>query len=102
MAITACPSTTVAAPVEYVWELLSDLHLYDLWWDARLKRVVPEGKAAPGQMAYAQLGMTFKVIAVDPENHRIQVDAALPLGIRNLATITCAPRDAVSCHLAFG
>lgn len=102
MAITACPATRVAAPVEYVWELLADLHRYDLWWDAKLTRVVPEGKAAPGQIAYARMGMTFKVLAVDPEKHRIQVDAAIPFGIRNLATITCTPIDDSSCHLAFG
>jgi uncharacterized protein YndB with AHSA1/START domain len=60
MAISVCPVTTVAAPVDYVWELLSDFNLYDLWWDARLERIVPEGKAAPGQIAYARFGMTEK------------------------------------------
>ncbi len=102
MAISVCPATTVAAPVEYVWELLSDFSLYDLWWDARLERVVPEGKVAPGQIAYARMGMTFKVIAVDPEKHQVQIDVALPLGIKDLATITCTPLDDVACHLAFG
>ena len=102
MAISVCPATTVAAPVEYVWELLSDLHLYDLWWDARLVRVVPEGKAALGQIAYARMGMTFTVLAMDPEKHRIQVDARLPLGIRDLATITATPMDGTSCRLSFG
>lgn len=102
MPISVCPATTVAAPAESVWELLSDLHLYDLWWDARLRRLIPEGKAAPGQIAYANMGMTFKVIAVDPERRRVQIDVALPFGIKDLATVTCTPIDEVSCHLAFG
>jgi uncharacterized protein YndB with AHSA1/START domain len=102
MPISVCPATTVAAPVEYVWELLSDFKLYDLWWDARLRRVVPEGKTAPGQIAYARFSMTFKVIAVDPTKHRIQIDVGLPFGIKDLATITATPIDATSCHLSFG
>ena len=109
MAITACPATTVAAPVEFVWELLSDLRLYDLWWDARMPRIVPEGPATPGPMAYATtsgLGRTwdisFKVNVVDPVKRRVQIDAALLLGIVNHATITCTPIDDETCRLEFG
>ncbi|HEX9038639.1 MAG TPA: SRPBCC family protein [Ktedonobacterales bacterium] len=109
MPITACPATRVAAPVEYVWELLSDLRLYDLWWDARMRRIAPEGAAAPGQLAYATtrgLGRTwdvsFKVNEVDPVKHRVRIDAALPLGVVNHATITATPIDEISSHLAFG
>ena len=52
MSITICPTGVVAAPVETVWELLSDPVLRDTWWHARTERVVPEGKASAGQVIY--------------------------------------------------
>lgn len=109
MPITACPSTTVAAPADVVWELMADPRLYDLWWDAHAERIEPEGPAAPGQVVYATtrgLGRTWDVTitvkAVDPTKHRVQLDAALLFGVVNHATITATPIDAVSSHLEFG
>ncbi|GHO55772.1 SRPBCC family protein [Ktedonobacter robiniae] len=79
MGLTICPATVVAAPVESVWELLSEPTLYDEWWDAHTERIVPEGKASPGQVLHAHtraLGRRWKVAlrieAVKPEKHQIQ------------------------------
>ncbi|MEO7003360.1 MAG: SRPBCC family protein [Ktedonobacterales bacterium] len=109
MGFTICPTAVVAAPVESVWELLSKPTRYDEWWDAHTERIVPEGKAAPGQILYAKtsaLGwawdVTLKVRMVDPEKHQVQIDAALPLGTVNHATITCTAIDTASCRLQFG
>ncbi len=109
MGLTVCPAAVVAAPVESVWELLSEPTLYDIWWDARTERIVPEGKAAPGQMLYAQasgLGrtwdVTLKVEMVKPEKHQIQLYVTLPLGTINDTTITCTAIDATSCRVQFG
>lgn len=109
MGFTICPMADVAAPVDSIWELLSEPMLYDLWWDARIQRVEPEGKAAPGQVLYAKIsavGMTrdqtFRVEAVYPEKHQIQLLVKLPLGVVNHATITGVPIDAASSRVQFG
>jgi hypothetical protein len=55
MSLNVCPATTIAAPIEYVWELISNLTRYSEWADARIERIVPEGPAIPGQVL---VGMT--------------------------------------------
>jgi uncharacterized protein YndB with AHSA1/START domain len=109
MAFSVCPATTVAAPVETVWELLSDLTQFDVWWDARTERIVPEGAASPGQMLYAKTSafgrtwdVTLRVDAVHPDKHQIQFHISLPLGLINDNTITCAALDSTSCRMQFG
>lgn len=109
MGFSICPSAVVAAPVESVWELLWEPTLYDEWWDAHTERIVPEGKATPGQVLYAKtsaLGrtwdVTLRVVAVNPEKHQIHLHITLPLGIINEPTITCIPLDSASCRVQFG
>ena len=109
MGFTLCPAAVVAAPVESVWELLSEPTLYDVWWDARTERIVPEGKASPGQVLYAKtsaLGrkwdVTLRVEMVNPEKRQIQLHVTLPLGIVNHATITCTAIDTTSCRVQYG
>src|SRR5947207_16004501 len=76
MGFTICPAAVVAAPVESVWKLLSEPTLYDVWWDARTERIVPEGKASPGQVLYAKTSgfgrkwdVTLRVARVKPEKY---------------------------------
>jgi uncharacterized protein YndB with AHSA1/START domain len=109
MSFTFCPAAVVMAPVESVWELLSETTLYDEWMDVRTERIVPEGNASPGQMIYAKtsgLGrkwdVTFRVDAVKPEKHQIQMHVTLPLGIVNHVTITCTAIDPTSCRVQYG
>ncbi len=73
MTINVCPAAVVDAPIEDVWEILSDTTLYEDWWEARAERIVPEGKAVPGQMidlATTGLGrkwvMTLRIEMVNP------------------------------------
>jgi hypothetical protein len=96
-------------PVEAVWELLADPTLYDTWWDAHTERIVPEGKATPGQVIYAKatgLGrtwdVTLRVDAVNPERHQVQLHITLPLGVVNDATISAAATGSASSRLQFG
>ena len=109
MGVTVCPAAVVEAPVEWVWELLREPALYGEWSDLRPERIVPEGKASPGQVVYGKtsgLGrtwdVTIRVEMVNPEKHRVQFLAALPLGVVNHVTITCTPVDAASCHVQYG
>lgn len=109
MGFNICPAAIVAAPVESVWELLSEPTLYDEWWDAHMERIVPEGKASPGQMLYAttsglgrKWSVTLRVETVNPEKHQIQLHVPLLLGIVNNATITCTALDTTSCRVQYG
>jgi uncharacterized protein YndB with AHSA1/START domain len=109
MGFNVCPVAVVAAPVESVWELLSEPTLYDQWWDARTERIVPEGPAAPGQVVYAKTSafgrtwdVTLRVEAVDPAKHQVRLRVALPLGVVNHATISATPIDATSSRVQFG
>ena len=109
MGITVCPMDVVNAPVESVWELLSDPLLYGTWTDAQPVRIAPEGPATPGQMVYATtrgLGrtwnVTLKVEMVNAERHQITLFSQLLLGIANHATITCTALDATTCRVQFG
>ena len=108
MNLTVCPAAVVAAPVEDVWELLTDPLLRDEWWDTHTERVVPEGKASPGQVIYLkepllgrQLHATLKVEMVDPDRHQIQWVLS-GFGFTNHQTTTCTALDAVSCRVQYG
>jgi hypothetical protein len=109
MGLSVCPVAMVAAPVESVWELLTEPTLRDEWWDARTARVVPEGKAAPGQVIYLKpplplgrrLEGTLTVKMVDPEKHQIQWRLR-GFGVINQQTTTCTAIDAVSCRVQYG
>ncbi len=109
MAFNFCPADVVAAPVESVWELVSDPTLYDEWWDAHIERITPGGNASPGQVMHAktsqfgrQWDLTIRVVNVNPERHQIQLHVNLPLDTINDATITITPIDTASCRLQFG
>jgi len=109
MSLNVCPAATVAAPIEYVWALISNLARYGEWADARVDRIVPEGPTTPGQVLYANsrsLGkrwpVTLTVTAIDSDKHRIQMDVSLPLGLLLHQTTICTPIDAHSCHVQYG
>ena len=108
MGFNICPAAVVAAPVETVWELLDDPVRLDEWWDARTVRIVPEGKASPGQVVYARASafglkkdVTLRVERVDPEKHQIQWTLS-GFGVINHQTTTCTAIDAFSCFVQYG
>jgi hypothetical protein len=109
MGLNVCPAATVAASIEYVWDLISNLARYGEWADVRVERIVPTGPAKPGQILYASSrGMgkrwpiTLTVTAIDVHRHRIQMDVSLPLGLKLHQTTICTPLDTQSCHVQFG
>jgi hypothetical protein len=55
--ISACPAALVAAPVEDVWELLSQPARYDDWSDAHLERAIPEGPVVEGLLTPRMAGL---------------------------------------------
>ncbi len=104
-----CPAAIVAAPVETVWELLSETKGRDEWWHAQTVRVVPDGEGSPGQVLHLRvsrfgvtLNRTIRVEAVNPQKHQIQFTVALPLGGVNHQTTSVTAIDADSCRVQFG
>ena len=109
MSVSVCPLATIDAPVERVWNFVSEPANYDLWWDAQTRSIVPEGHASPGQKIYAQttgLGKHWPVTVtfreVDESKHQIHFTTALPWGITVHNHITCLPVDPAHCRVSFG
>jgi len=110
VAVTTCPIAVVHAPVERVWNLLSEPANYDQWWDAQTRAIIPPGPAHPGQRIHAQtkaLGRQWNVINIvvehiDHAQRMIDLTTRLPLGITVHNHITCVPLDAATCRVSFG
>ena len=109
MSFSTCPLTTVNAPLDRVWGLLSNPTCYAAWWDAQTRSIVPAGPAQAGQTIEAQtmaLGRPWAihivVERVDAAQHQIAFTTMLPLGITVHNQITCAPLDTASCRVSFG
>ncbi len=107
--VTACPIGEVEAPLETIWDLLSEPRQLDRWWDAHVVQATPPGPLAPGQRIDAEtraLGHTFAmridVEAVDPPRHQVRMTAHLPLGVVDHATITVVPLGERRCRVSFG
>jgi len=91
MAVHACPTGEVAADADTVWSLLYDPRRMDLWWDARVEHVEPEGPMAPGQR-----------ITADVARRRVRILAHLPFGVTDDATFTVTPLGERTSRLSFG
>jgi uncharacterized protein YndB with AHSA1/START domain len=93
--LSVCPSAVVDAPIDRVWDLVTDPEGFDLWTDAKLVVAEPSGPAAAGQelhLVTRALGWTFavriSVREVDEERRRLHFLVALPFGIVNDEVMT--------------
>jgi hypothetical protein len=109
MGLSVCPIAVVAAPVEVVWENLTQWERYADWADVHVERALPEGPPIVGQtISFAGKAMgrtwhfTFKVEAVDPERHRLGLHVVFPFGLQEKPNIVCDPIDATSCRVQYG
>jgi hypothetical protein len=103
----ACPMCIADAPIEVVWSLFDPARLDD-WWDAKTRRVAPEGPLSPGQRIVASAGplgmftVTCDVLEVDTGAHRLCLLLRLPFGIVLDETVTMAPLGPGQCRIRFG
>ncbi len=109
MGLSVCPAAIVAAPVEIVWGLLDNPERLDEWADGRVERVEPEGPTTPGQKFYIKTSafgkswhVAFAVEEVIPDEHILQMNVALPLGMTLHERLMCTPIDATSCRVQYG
>jgi len=111
MGLTVCPVAVVAAPVEVIWGNLVHWERYSEWFsaDLQVERSEPAGPATVGQtitFAGKAFGHTlhfiFKVEAVNPENHQLDLHAFFPLGLQLKPHISCTPIEATTCRVQYG
>ncbi len=87
----------IEAPIDRVWELLTQPEGFDNWIDATLVAAEPGGDARPGQQLHfitKALGWKFPVTIdvreVDAGRRRLHFVVDLPFGIVNDEVITVA------------
>jgi len=109
MSINVCPVAVVNAPLDHVWEFLSEPKNYALWWDAQTQRINPEGRAHAGQKIHAKTieagrswDLTVTVNAVDESKHQIHLTTTLPFGITVYNQVTCTALRDGNTHVSFG
>ena len=105
MAMSTCPIATVNAPIERVWELLAEPANYDLWWDAKTRSIVPEGRAQVGQRVNAKAGgfnILLTVDTVDESKHKIDFTTKFPFGITGFNHLTCTALPNSTTQVSFG
>lgn len=107
--LSVCPSAVVDAPVERVWDLLTQPEGFHLWADAAVVAAEPDGPARPGQVLHLvtrALGWAFAVTItvreVDAEQRRLHFVVELPFGIVNDEVITMAEAGGGRTLVRFG
>jgi uncharacterized protein YndB with AHSA1/START domain len=105
MSISTCPVATINAPIERVWDLLAEPANYDLWWEAKTRSIVPEGRAQAGQRVHAKAGgfnILLTVDAVDESEHKIDFTTKFPFGMTGSNHLTCAALPNSTTQVSFG
>ena len=105
MSVSVCPIDIINAPVEKVWSFLSEPANYALWWAAKTRSIVPEGRAQSGQKIHAKAGgldLTVVVNSSDDSKRQLHLTTMLPFGITVDSHITCTPLENGTCQVSFG
>jgi len=95
--------------LEAVWSLLVDPRRYGSWCDAKVKSVIPPGRAHRGQQIELRaprhlswLPVGFAIESVDEANHELTLLAEFPLGLALRSRIAVTAIDERSCQVQFG
>jgi hypothetical protein len=108
MTVSSCPTDTVDAPVETVWELLTDPAGWSLFYGLRVIRVEPVGSARVGQRIFAEAGprwlhlaVTLTYTAIDVSRRSLGLDVQLPLAIAVREELDCSPISDGQCRVNY-
>ena len=108
MPYESCPSAVVNAPVDMVWALLTAPAGWGNVFDMRVASVDPPGPAVAGQVVRGETGprhlhlkLTFRMIEIDPDQHRLRMDVNLPFGLAVHEDLRCAPLDDTHCRVNY-
>ena len=105
---TACPTSVVEAPVDVVWQLLTDLSGWGGFFNIRVTSVEPSGPAAVGQRMLAEagprwlhLGISVEFTLIDEPHHKLELDARFPLGLTVHEALDCVPLEGGRCRVNY-
>ena len=105
----SCPTAIVKAPIEVVWQLLTEPSRWDGFFDVRRVTATPPGTASVGQVVRAESGprflrlkLSFQFLEIEESRHRLLIDVNLPLGIAMREDLICIPLGKDQCRVNYG
>jgi hypothetical protein len=108
MPFAACPSEIVDAPIELVWNLLTEPADWGEFYDVRNIVVVPVGPAKVGQRVQGVTGplglrlpVIFEFLKIDANEHRLVMEVHLPFGIEVHEDLDVRGIDAERCRVNY-
>jgi len=108
MPYVSCPTAVINAPVDVVWALLMEPAAWGGVFNVRVGSIDPPGRAIVGQKICGETGLrilhlklTFRMIEIDPYQHRLCLDVHLPFGITVHEDLSCTPLDVGHCRVAY-
>jgi hypothetical protein len=108
VAYSSCPTSTVNAPVEIVWGLLTRPAEWGDFYDVRVTSVEPAGPAVVGQTILAESGprllhlaLEFRFTKIDAVNYELGLDVKLPFGVTVREHLSCVPIGQGQCHVNY-
>jgi hypothetical protein len=108
MPFASCPTAVVNAPAEVVWALLMDPAGWERVFDGRVAGIDPPGPAVVGQKVCGETGprifrlkLTFRMMEIDPDHHRLRLEVKLPFGINVEEDLRCTALDDIRCRVDY-
>ena len=108
MPYVSCPTAVINAPVDVVWALLMEPAAWGGVFNVRVGSIDPPGRAIVGQKICGETGLrilhlklTFRMIEIDLDHHRLCLDVQLPFGIMVHEDLSCTPLDADHCRVDY-
>lgn len=104
----ACPTDIIGAPIEVVWDLLTNPADWGTFYDIRVLRVEPPGPMVAGQRLIGEtgprwlhLGVSFEYGLVDEVHRKLEFNGRLPLGVTVHESLDCVPLTENRCRVNY-
>ena len=106
MPYISCPAGLVKAPIDIVWNLLTDPAGWTAFFDIRVTRIVPPGPAVVGQRIWGESGplrlvVTLEYTEIDAARRTLGMNIQLPLGITVRENLSCSAVDDTQCRVNY-
>jgi hypothetical protein len=108
MPYISCPTGLVNAPIDVVWNLLTDPAGWTAFFDIRVTRIDPPGPAVVGQRIWGESGprilrlvVTFEYTEIDAARRTLGLNIQLPLGITVRENLSCSAVGDIQCRVNY-